>query len=370
MAWSNRWFPQYHPLWWLPFSPSPSDYREWLAETDPLGVPTPIPLPDGTIRVSLHRILVETGIAVTLARSAYDPRAWFALYRYGGDFAGTSPSLRFYSGVSAKDPSLLRAASEEVATGITCYVLREHFGVDHIADVLAVLESGDLEYVSRTPAIRPDYFCLDSRGEVVIAESKGATGTRSSITPRIVPEGWDQVQNVRPVNHSLRATCGRVVIGTNFCIQGIHRRSETTTIIKDPDGKNGQARNPDSDAPIRFAYAKALRFMGQDALAERLLAAIPPVSEGYFRLEFPLGEIEGQRFYATGPTPFGDYMGFTEDVAKLLFLTPHKHLSQHMHEVLSEFRHQRRDFENRGYALPNGIFVIHEWALENVNWEV
>lgn len=370
MVSSYRCFPPYDPLCCPFYRPSPTDIRQWHIELDPPSATIPVPFVHGGIGVNLHRILVEAGIALTLATTPFDDRAWFALYRYSGDFAGTAPSLRFYSGARSKDPRLLAVGSEEVATGITCFLLREHLGVDHIADALSALQSGDLEYINRIPAIRPDYFCLDSHGEVVIAESKGSTGTRSSITSRIVPEGWDQVQNVRPVNHPLRAMCGRVVIGTNFCIQGIHSRSETTTIIKDPNGENGQAQNPNSDTPILLAYAKALRFMGQNLLAERLLYRIPLSSEEDLRFEFPLRQIAGQRFYVTGFTPFGDYMRVTEDVAKLLFLAPQKPLSQHMHEVLSEFRNQRRDFENRGYALPNGIFVIHQWDIEDFNLEV
>ena len=80
---------------------------------------------NGKLQVSLHRLLIEAGIALSLATSSWDPRSWFALYRYGGDLLGTSPLLRFYSGVLDKDPRLTAVGSEEIATGITCYILRD-----------------------------------------------------------------------------------------------------------------------------------------------------------------------------------------------------------------------------------------------------
>lgn len=218
---------------WLPAMPSPSDIREWNVELDPPGATLKTSLPtDKKLKVSLHRLLIETGIALTPATSSWDPRSWYALYRHGLDFDGTAPKLRFYSGVLEKDPRLTAVASEEISTGITCYLLREHFALDHIADAYACLQRGELEYVDPVSRNRPDYFCEDSNGETVLAESKGATGTRSAIEQRIDPEGLQQVVNVRPVNKTLRATCGRVVIGTHFCalftivVYGVVRRVE------------------------------------------------------------------------------------------------------------------------------------------------
>ena len=104
---------------------------------------------------------METGIAMSLATSTFDPRSWFALYRYGGDFAGTAPKLRFYSGVTTKDPRLTAIASEEISVGVTCYILREHFNIEHITDVYAAIQAGELAYVDPNSTMRPDYLCQD-----------------------------------------------------------------------------------------------------------------------------------------------------------------------------------------------------------------
>lgn len=364
-----RWLERFYRYWRvkhplsaipLPFAPSPSDIREWKVEICPVGTRLSRSLPhDGVMQVSLHRLLIESGIALSKATSSWDPRSWFALYRYGGDFTGTAPKLRFYDGVQDKDPRLTAVASEEVATGITCYILREHFGLAHIADAYACIQRGELNYVSPTSLSRPDYFCQDASGETVLAESKGATGTRCKITGRIDPEGWSQVQNVRPVNLTLRPTCSRVVIGTHFCVDGKHNNSETTTIIKDPDGVESHERNTDSDAVIRLAYAKVLRFSGLDMIADRL------VSGGELSGSFPetdisrLPAIKNLKVLPLGLTPFGDTICLYGPTAKALFSSNTKELRTSVQESLMGFRNQGNNLDFVGYALSNGTIIIH-----------
>lgn len=346
-----RWFPRFFPL--LP--PSSHDLREWNVELDPVGTPIHVPFVNGKLRIGLHRILIESGIALTQALSASDPRSWYAISRYGLDFAGTAPRLRFYNGATEKDPRLTGVASEEIATGITCYLLREHFNLDHITDAYAAIQSGDLEYVNPPSEKRPDYYCMDSNGDVVIAESKGSTGTRSSITARIDPEGWTQVTNVRPVNHPLRRSCGRIVIGTHLCIDGLHPRTETTTIIKDPDGDAGKNRNPQSDQIIRQSYAKVLRFVGQEGLADLLLAKR---SLGDFPNDL-YQEIGGVPYVLIGSTPFGDLVGINKYVAETLFSETRFSLIDKLRDILIKYREDRHSLENRGYGLSNGIMILH-----------
>jgi hypothetical protein len=349
-----RWFPPYQPIW-HPFFPGAGDIREWNFELHPPGTSLPVPISGTRLQVRLDRILIETGIALTPATSAFDPRAWFGLLRYAGDFTGTAPSLRWYSGVSNKDPRLKAVASEEVATGITCYLLREHFNLDHIADAYAVIQSGDLEYVNSNSDKRPDYFCLDSSGEAVIVESKGATGTRSIINSRINPEGWDQVQNVQPVNHGLRSNCSRVVIGTHFCIEGQHQRSETTTIIKDPEGEKGRGINELSDTPVRLAYAKAFRFMGNDTFADMIV-----LKRNLPNLDLPTDEINGISIWILGYNPFGNLMGIEKKTGLMLFQAPSENslAESSLNDHLRKFREIRVKLKGKGFALPNGIVAL------------
>lgn len=368
-----RWLDQLDPHWmnphWrvshgfaptlLPMMPSPTEIREWNFELDPPGATLKVPLPtDGKLKVSLHRLLIETGIALTPATSSWDPRSWFALYRYGLDFAGTSPKLRFYSGVRDKDPRLTAVASEEISTGITCYLLREYFALDHIADAYPCLQRGELEYIDPVLRNRPDYFCEDRNGETVLAESKGATGTRCAIQHRIDPEGLQQVENVRPVNKALRATCGRVVIGTHVCVQGIHKQSETTTIIKDPDGPESLNVNPDSDVLMRLAYAKVLRFTGQDILAERVLGK---QVETFLDSDFSgyLLSVQGIRVLPLCKLPFGGMVCMFDWLAKDLIFWNREGATA-IRRALAEFHKLVVALEGVGYALSNGIVIVFD----------
>lgn len=355
-----RWFPSYSYRAWFPYAPSPQDVREWYVEIDPPTCTTPVPFnSNGKINVNLHRLLIEAGIALTQANSVYDPRMQFALYRYSGDFTGTAPRLRFYSGAANKDPRLIAVASEEISIGISCYILREHFNLVHITDAYAAIDAGELEYVNANSNLRPDYFCQDLIGDVVIAESKGATGTRSKITTRIDPEGWDQVQNVRPTNHRLRASCGRIVIGTHFCIDGKHPQSKTTTIIKDPEGEPGLERDVGSDTIIRQSYAKCLRFMGQDNLADRLLTRqyIDIVSD------YPEEIIDGVPIVILGLSPFGDLIGLHSFVAKALFIKRSKSITEDVTDALQGVSKIRDDVKQHGYILSNGVAIFHEGMI-------
>lgn len=341
----------------LPHAPSPRELREWKVEINPNNMNLPNPLPrNRKLHVSLRRILLETGIALTPALSVFDPQSWFALYRYGADFLGTNPSLRFYNGIMKRDPILKAVAAEELATGVTCYVLREHFSMMHISDVYDNIQNGELEFVDPNSEERPDYYCEDIFGEFIIAESKGVIGTRGNLNKHL-PKGWSQVQNVRPVNHRLRQTCNRVVIGTHFCVDGIHARSETTTVINDPEGLQGRGDNLESDMPMRLSYAKFFRFIGQDALADKLVFSRILQQED----EYPIMIVNNVPVWVLGFTPFGGLIGLYAKVFKSLFYERNGLTRSSVTEALHEFQGMRETFNGLGYTLPNGIVLIHDW---------
>lgn len=345
---------------YLPYVPRAGDIREWNVEINPPGIATPRPLPSNNpLRISLHRILIETGIALTLARTTSDPRSWFALYRYGADFAGTAPRLRFYSGVTQKDSRLTAVASEEIAIGIAWYILRQFFALPHIADVNECFRTGELRYVHRRlNNRRPDYLCTDSANDAVLVECKGTTGTRSDISG-MLQDGDTQVRNVTPTNLTLRNTCGRMVIGTHFCVEGKHPRSETTTIIEDPDGAESGRDDPESDMVVRLSYAKCLRFMGQDVFAERLIAKTPMI--GFPDLDKErLPEIDEIPFLPLGVTPFNDLVGIVGPIAMALLSNIEGNIKKNIADSLPSLENNTIDLGTKGYILSNGVIVLHD----------
>lgn len=336
----------------FPFVPSVTDVREWGLEILPPPVAGLDKLLGDALEASLHRILIEAGIAMTPATTVWDPRSWYALFKYGASFAGTAPRLRLYEGSRGLDPRLTAVLAEEVACGVTCFILREKLGVDHIADVYPLLREGDLKFVACSDAEnRPDFFCFDNNSRGLLVESKGAMGTRSSIAERVEVEGWNQVMNVQPVKYRLRDKCGRLVIGTHFCIDKHHGRSETTTLLKDPDGAVGDDF-PDSDLVLRVAYAKVLRFAGLDILADTLMMRESPPP-----LNFNAFAINDVTFAALGISVFGGMLVLHGEVLKALINASVTNLRESIPRALAEFRPQRFEIPG-GYALSNGLLVL------------
>lgn len=347
----------YFPLW-IETLRSIGSSRTWNIELVP---PTPIPgvsLTDGlAITTSLHRILLETGIALTPATSAFDPRSWYALLRYGLDFAGTGNKLRFEKGVTAKDPRLTTIAAEEVSVGVACYLLKKYFGVVHVADVNGCINANELRFVQKPVGDkRPDFFCVDHSNAGRIVESKGAVGTRCAVANRVEVDGWEQVNNVTPTKLPLVAACARIVIGTHFCIDGQHTRSETTTLIKDPPGEPSDQENPDSETAIRLSYAKCFRFIGRDDLAEVCLSG-----ERNVRIEDQADSVTHPQgsFVPLSITPFGDTIGLDTKVYKALIEEPNSILRPAVGKLGESKFYNEDDADAEGYRLPNGIVVIH-----------
>lgn len=359
--------------WWLHYRPighrwrhhlglfEPSripltDSREWSLVLDPPAMSIVKPDVAGKVRAPLHRILLEAGIALTKATSLWDSRAWFAVDRYFPVFQGTGPRLRLEASTDEMDPRLKAVLAEEVATGIACFFMREHMEIVHISDTAPLLKSGDCDFIKdRDGDKRPDYFCLDEKKEVVLMESKGKIGTPSVIRNDVYQRGWTQITNVFPVNHHLRESCGRVVIGTTLTIDGQHSKSDTTTLVKDPRGTRGNSRNPDSDIPIRMSYAKALRFGGQDYLADLLIHRSRVLG-----MEFPLRKFGGLEVAIFGITPFGGFIGALASVVRVLKANSTSNIAQPIAEALGEFRRVRDEarMEGDGYFLPNGIAIL------------
>ena len=95
--------------------------------------------------------------------------------------ACTTCHVYIREGFDELDPRITGIATEEIANGITCYMLREHFNLIHIADAKQFIDDFWFETISKKPEYQPDYIAQGIDGKVVICESKGALGTRSTL---------------------------------------------------------------------------------------------------------------------------------------------------------------------------------------------
>jgi len=280
-----------------------------------------------------------------------DPAAYSMVLKHTGSFAGTSPQLRLRNSADKMATRLKQCLSEELATGVTCYVMREHLDADHIADV-GPLIGRDVDYVpGATKEYEPDYYAVDSTNEAFFVESKGAVGTRCALNGAL-DHGKDQVNNVTSTSRPVRANCGRMVIGTHFCVEGKHTRSETSTVVRDPVGDQGQDRDPESDLSLRVAYAKVLRFCRQHELADRLL-----LRSRWPDLRWSPIWVGKWAFIPVGYSHTGDFICIEKSIFGMLASETGDGLTRGLYGAVSEFRSARRDL-GLTTVLPNGIAII------------
>jgi len=317
-----------------------ADTRTWDVVPDSIPAHAGLSLPPQAT-ATLARILLETGLALTPARSIWNPAAWFAVLRYADSFATQQRRLRLVPGADRWEARLLTILAEEVSVGMGMVVARDHLGVRHAADVLPLIEAGEVGYRAppvdpKHPEVRPDYLCLDDHEEALFVEMKGSVGTRSAIS-RGLSDGKDQVTNVEMLRHRPRRRAGvvvadRLVIASHLCIEGRHPNSETATVVKDPpvvqpehdDG--GRA----SDLAVRLSYAKAFNFADAPVVSRNLLTG-SRVNPGLP----PPAELGGWRFQPVGPCPFGGWIGVEVGVWEALVASGRGDLSEALRRPLA-----------------------------------
>lgn len=353
-----RWFPHYHPR--VPVAvlgsliPSPSDVRVWSIVREPQNLVLTTPLPQaGKLRVSLHRILMEAGIALTQATSAWSPEAMFALFRYAATFRGTGPDLRIAASPWKKPSHVTRAQSEEIATGITTYVMREHLGAIHITDVGPLVSQRFLQHSGIHGKKEPDFIGICVSGNAILVESKGRTGSITSA----INDGKQQVANIQSNHFTFDKNGSGYVVGTEFLRQGLALNRDTETIVDDPVVSNNAAADARGlDVAVRHSYAKAFRFVMQDLAAEYILNAWQFSIEDGVLNEFFDNPFPGDEVVPIGYSPFGDIVGLHRKVLAVLASgTPNVHAE--VSQAIQEPGGQLEIVANTGYALSNGIVI-------------
>ena len=348
----------------LPGMPSIADMREWEVEFQPPNCNAPVPISGNPpmLRASLHRILLETGIAMSRATVSSDPQAWFALFRYGQMFCHKSVGLEFRSDFLDLDFHLRGLAADELSNGIAYFILREHYGLHHISDVAPLIAKTNLNpqlrYVPGSQSeIKPDLFCEDATGHTVIAEVKGTATPYGKLK---IKKGLEQVQNIEPITKPLRGNCGRIVFGTHFKVDGEKKPGTTRTVIVDPPAEPGSPTDPASDEVIRHSYAKCFRFLGLNSLSDAILlkSIIHHVEIGG-TVDSPAG-----RVYPLAPGGEGLLFGIAQPVFNAILRHNNENLFHAVSEAIRQLAEQSaRVSDDGGYMLGNGIVVLPVGAI-------
>jgi hypothetical protein len=200
---------------------------------------------------------------------------------------------------------------------------------------------------------KPDFFCLTSSGECVIAESKGAIGPPSTLTSD-KRKGKEQVSNVAPHGVPLRSNAGRLVFATNLRHAGENSRPDKDSCITvvDPDNEDEVLRiKVTPDEITLHSYCKLLALCGLQRLAWLLLRGIS-VGAGE---PFSEQSVEIER-YAVLPLlrTRRQLIGLEANVARILFRNREGIASEITH-ALAEQQIGSIYSTETALLLPNGI---------------
>ncbi|WP_147439216.1 hypothetical protein [Corallococcus sp. CA049B] len=256
--------------------------------------------------------------------------------------------------------------AEEIGVGVAVHLARTFLDVVHVADVAPLLQAGDLAFTTppvspMSPEARPDYLGVLKSGECILFEAKGAVGTAGRLK-KPLEKAEIQVDNVQFVKHSPRTVngqpCGdRIVMGTHFCVDGAHAKSETTTILIDPPGRGRVGDDfPPSDLPLRVAYAKAFNFGERPLVADALVRRVD-LSGVFGAPEF---EVNGLSVRAVGPFLWGGVLVIDARLAAILEQGARGNLSAAVAERTNRLQEELSTLEETPYfvMLNNGIGVL------------
>ena len=200
---------------------------------------------------------------------------------------------------------------------------------------------------------KPDFFCLTSSGECVIAESKGAIGPPSTLTSD-KRKGKEQVSNVAPHGVPLRSNAGRLVFATNLRHAGENSRPDKDSCITvvDPDNEDDVLRiKVTPDEITLHSYCKLLALCGLQRLAWLLLRGISVgAGEPFSEQSVEIGR------YAVLPLlrTRRQLIGLEANVARILFRNREGIASEITH-ALAEQQIGSIYSTETALLLPNGI---------------
>jgi hypothetical protein len=315
---------------------------------------------------TIAQLLLETGVALTPAKSLYSPSAWFALFRYADAFAAKSTSLRLVAGAENWESRITSMLAEELGVGVAIHLARSVLGVVHVADFEPLLSAGEFTFVSppvsaENPEARPDYLGILPNGQGIVFEAKGAVGA-PGVTTKPLKKAKIQVRNVSFVRRVARTFGGvvsadRIAIATNFCIEGVNNRSETTSVLLDPPApRRGPAEETGDgdDMGLRLSYAKAFNFADAPVAAHALVDRRDVALDA-----FPTVNTRAREHVILGAFPWGGVVTLDAKVARAIQASGREDLRRPVAEALAGLAPlEGADGEGDLVLLNNGLGLL------------
>jgi len=376
-ALTNPWlFP-----WMRPIAPFELPYSLWGLTGLQVGLdirPESFPTPRSpwTETILARDLLLCVGLATSPATVPTDTAAWGFLIEHAQSFRPSSGQLRAIDAAGGWDSRMKGLFAERLGMGASAWLLWRRFDVVHIADAGPFIGRAlqnpsnpfhgrglrSLGLYGKNGGYKPDYFCLTTGSDAVVAESKGAVGPPSAVSRAERTKTKEQVRNVEPTGVGVRQDLGRLAFSTNVRLESdrVQRGADSGVVVEDPEGEEKAVPVPlTADELVLHSYCKTFQFFGLGHVAHALRAGLRPLLDVHLA-----GEIAES--FADEPVVFftasgGTRLGLTLGICKALLVDGLHDLAERVETI------RRRSpllLESERYSsdaltvLPNGV-VVH-----------
>lgn len=306
-------------------------------------------------------------------------KSWGFFMEHADSLRESSGHLRVISEAEKWDSRIKGLFSERLAIGISGWLLWNKYNVTHIADAERFIgkelqnehspydgsKLKKLNLYGKNGGYKPDFFCLSSQDECVIAESKGKINVPSTINK---DKAKKQVKNVTPKGIDLRSDNNRLAFASHFRREDESVNKDSGTTVVDPEEDNESIAIPvDSDTQVLQAYVKLLNFCGLDNFSRVLNARNHQIFSEDIIDELSLEFKNTHIFPLLYIRQDSGVIGIVTPVAKEIFLETDGSLTARINEKLDNVEFIRKEHgssQERYLLLPNGIFLGSEEILK------
>jgi len=337
----------------------------------------PVGFPSVVESVPAEELLLATGLAASPATLPTQFGEWGFLFEHAESLRPGPGQLRLVARAATWDSHVKGLFSDRFGMGIAAWLLWKWFDVVHVADAAAFIGRAmadpqnpyygrgltSLGLYGSSGRYKPDFFCLTSQNEAIIAESKAAIGPPSAVSVTERTKGKEQTRNVSPVGVRVRAGCGRVVFATNLRLENdrVRAGADTGVHIEDPEGSHDPLPvSVTADEIVIASYARLFDLCGLDPIGWALTAGFRPLVDSHAVQESSV-DVEGEPVWFFGRV-WGLRIGLLTRVAKPLLTASTDGIAARIREACLSSpilqRRARRQHEvpdrRRAIVLPNG----------------
>lgn len=338
-----------------------------------------------SLKIPLRDLMFCAGIIQSPSPNPMSLSSWGFWLEHRDTLVLNKNGVRYSDYAAGWDARVKQLYSERLSCGLAAWCMWNIDSVIHIADAGGLIDNstspqdprlkrGRLSSTNLYDDLKPDFFCVTSEGECVIAECKGSLGAPGKLTAAIA-KGKQQVSNVRPIGINMRSTAGQLVFAMNLRGKSENVRSGADSRLNVVDPVFGETAVPfriSADEIALESYCKALSFFGASEASQALLSGRRFDLDDILYYAITLGEQLKMLPFAID----SNYLyGMDFHVATELFCAPLKGLAARLEEserptFLLDADADADADHNTDLILPNGVMRVRlklDWRTKNSN---